>query len=103
RGRYPAILDDSIVGVEARKLLVDAEAMLKRIVDERWITANAVVGFWPANAVGDDIEVYDADGTDQKIATIHTLRQQIARDASRNRAHVALADFIAPKDTGVRD
>ncbi len=103
RGRYPAILDDKIVGVEARKLLIDAQAMLKRMVDERWLKANAVVGFWPANAVGDDIELY-ADGENpERIAVFHTLRQQIARDAKNERAHTALADFVAPKDSGITD
>jgi 5-methyltetrahydrofolate--homocysteine methyltransferase len=103
RGRYPAILDDKIVGVEARKLLVDAQAMLKRIVDERWLTANAVLGFWPANAVGDDIELFAPDAPSKRIAKLHTLRQQIARDAKSERAQTALADFVAPKDSGVKD
>ncbi len=103
RGRYPAILDDHVVGVEARKLLVDAQAMLKRIVDERWLTANAVLGFWPVNAVGDDIEVFAPQDPAQRIATLHTLRQQIARDAKSERAQTALADFVAPRDSGVTD
>ncbi len=103
RGRYPAILDDKIVGVEARKLLADAQAMLKRIVDERWLTANAVVGFWPANAVGDDIDLFAPNEPSKRIARLHTLRQQIARDAKSERAQTALADFIAPKDSGVKD
>ncbi len=103
RGRYPAILDDKIVGVEARKLIADAREMLKRMVGERWLTANGVVGFWPANAVGDDIEVYAPGGSGEQIATFHSLRQQIARDAKSNRAQTALADFIAPKETGIRD
>ena len=104
RGRYPAILDDKIVGVEARKLLIDAQAMLKRMVDERWLTANGVIGFWPANAAGDDIELYaDEAASAKRIATFHTLRQQISRDAKSVRAQTALADFVAPKETGVRD
>jgi 5-methyltetrahydrofolate--homocysteine methyltransferase len=102
-GRYPAILDDAVVGQEARRLHADAEAMLKRIVEERWLTANGVIGFWPANAIGDDIEVYADAGRRERRAVLHTLRQQIARDPSRDRAHTALADFIAPKDTGVAD
>jgi len=102
-GRYPAILDDKVVGVEARKLLADAHAMLDRMVGERWLQANAVVGFWPANAIGDDIEIYAPKGTRKRIATFHTLRQQIARDARSQRAQTALADFIAPKETGLRD
>ncbi len=73
------------------------------MVAENWITANGVVGFWPANSVGDDIEVYTGEPRHSKLATLHTLRQQIARDPSRDRAHTALADFIAPKETGVAD
>ena len=102
-GRYPRILDDNVVGVEARKLFADAKAMLERLVAERWVRANAVVGFWPANSVGDDIEVYADDTRAAPIATLHTLRQQIARDQGRDRAHTALADFIAPKASKVAD
>ncbi len=102
-GRYPAILDDNVVGPEAKKLFADAQALLARIVKEKWLTANAVVGFWPANCAGDDIEVYGDDTRKTKIATLHTLRQQIARDPSRDRSHTALADFIAPKDSGLAD
>ena len=102
-GRYPAILDDNKVGPEAKKLFADAQALLKRMVAEKWVTANAVVGFWPANSVGDDIELYTGEPRHTKLATLHTLRQQIARDPSRARAHTALADFIAPKETGVAD
>ena len=105
-GRYPMILDDNKVGTEARKLFVDAKAMLARIVGETWISASAVVGFWPANASGDDIEVLAKDGR-TSLATLHTLRQQMARDSvhrtGRERAHTALADFIAPKDSGITD
>ncbi len=102
-GRYPKILDDNKVGTEARKLFADAEDMLARMVKEKWVTAQAVIGFWPANSVGDDIEVYADDKRGKPIAMLHTLRQQIARDEGRNRAHTALADFIAPKATGVAD
>jgi 5-methyltetrahydrofolate--homocysteine methyltransferase len=102
-GQYPAILDDNKVGVEARKLFIDAKAMLDRIVNEKWLTANAVIGFWPANSVGDDITLFTDANRTAPLATLHTLRQQIARDASRDRAHTALADFIAPVDSGVAD
>jgi 5-methyltetrahydrofolate--homocysteine methyltransferase len=102
-GRYPAILDDNKVGAEARRLHADALALLKQMVRERWLTANAVVGFWPANAMGDDIELYTDQTRRQRLAVLHTLRQQIARDPSRDRAHTALADFVAPKDTGIAD
>ena len=102
-GRYPQILTDNKVGAEAKKLFDDAQALLKRIVAEKWVTASGVVGFWPANSDGDDIEIYSGEPRHSKIATLHTLRQQIARDPSRDRAHTALADFIAPKDSGVAD
>ncbi len=102
-GRYPAILKDKVVGEEAQKLFADAKAMLERIVSERWLTANAVFGFWPANSVGDDIEVYAESARLEPIATLHTLRQQIARREGNARAHTALADFIAPKDKRIPD
>jgi len=102
-GRYPQILTDNKVGAEAKKLFDDAQELLKRIVAEKWVTASGVVGFWPANSVGDDIEVYRDDTRTSQLTMLHTLRQQIARDPSRNRAHTALADFIAPKETGLAD
>jgi 5-methyltetrahydrofolate--homocysteine methyltransferase len=102
-GRYPQILSDNKVGTEAKKLFADAEAMLKQIVAGKWLTAKGVVGFWPANSVGDDIAVYADDTRKSQRATFFTLRQQIARDPSRDRAHTALADFVAPKDTGLAD
>ena len=103
RGRYPTILDDNTVGPEARKLFADAQELLERIVDGKWVTANAVVGFWPANADGDDIVLYADESRSSPLATAFTLRQQIARDHNRGRAHTALADFIAPKSTGLAD
>ena len=103
QGKYPRILEDNVVGPEAKKLLADAQAMLKRIVAEKWLTANAVVGFWPANAVGDDIRLFADDTRKAELATLHTLRQQMARENRRDRANTALADFIAPKDTGIAD
>ncbi len=102
-GRYPQILSDNKVGAEAKSLFEDAQELLRRMVAETWVTANGVVGFWPANSIGDDIELYTGEPRNSKLATLHTLRQQIARDPSRNRAHAALADFIAPKDSGVAD
>ena len=102
-GRYPAILDDNKVGTEARKLFADAQELLGRIVEGKWLTARAVVGFWPANSVGDDIEIFTGEPRHSKLATLHTLRQQIARDPSRDRAHTALADFIAPRESGLAD
>ncbi|MEQ8825759.1 MAG: methionine synthase [Filomicrobium sp.] len=103
RGRYPAILDDNTVGPEARKLFADAKELLEKMVAGKWLSAKAVIGFWPANSVGDDIELYTGEPRHSKLATLYTLRQQIARDHNRGRAHTALADFIAPKDTGVDD
>ena len=101
KGTYPKILEDPVVGEVARGLHRDAEAMLERIVSERWITAHGVVGLWPANAAGDDIAVYaDAERT-RTLATLHTLRQQLVRDASH--PNHALADFLAPHESGVAD
>jgi 5-methyltetrahydrofolate--homocysteine methyltransferase len=102
-GKYPRILDDNVVGPEARKLFADAQAMLERMVAERWVTANAVIGFWPANAAGDDIALYTDDERTETLAVLHTLRQQMARENRRDRANTALADFVAPKETGLAD
>jgi ferredoxin len=102
-GRYPAILKDNKVGAEAQKLFNDAQDMLKRMVAEKWVRASGVVGFWPANSTGDDITLYTDETRKHDLATLYTLRQQIARDPGRDRAHTALADFIAPKETGIRD
>ncbi len=100
-GVYPAILDDAVVGKTARNLYNDAQAMLQRLVGEKWLTARAVIGFWPANAVGDDIEIYTDASRTKVLTTIHELRQQMVRDNTR--ANMCLADFIAPKDSGVAD
>lgn len=97
RGSYPRILEDKVVGDEARKLFDDAKALLKRIVDEKLLTAKAVIGFWPAQAVGDDI-VLDVEG---KEVVIHTLRQQAEK--TDGNPYYALSDFIAAKETGVPD
>jgi 5-methyltetrahydrofolate--homocysteine methyltransferase len=102
-GKYPRIFQDNVVGPEAKKLFDDAQAMLKRLVAEKWLTANAVIGFWPANAVGDDIALYDDESRAAPLATLHTLRQQMARENRRDRANVALSDFVAPGDTGLAD
>ncbi len=103
-GKYPNILEDATVGKAARGLYNDAQAMLQRLVGEKWLTARAVIGFWPANAVGDDIELYTDDTRATVLTTLHTLRQQMLREgANSDRANMALADFIAPKDTGVSD
>jgi 5-methyltetrahydrofolate--homocysteine methyltransferase len=94
-GKFPAILDDKTVGVAARGLYDDARKMLDQIVAERWFRASAVFGFWPANAKGDDIELFADEARAAPLATLHTLRQQLLR--REGRANVALADFVAPK------
>ncbi len=100
-GKYPAILDDRKFGEAARALHADARAMLEKIVRERWFGAGAVIGFWPANSVGDDIVVFADESRKRPLAVLHTLRQQLAR--REGRANVALADFIAPLESGVAD
>jgi 5-methyltetrahydrofolate--homocysteine methyltransferase len=92
-GRYPLILEDEIVGSAARDLFKDAQAMLKRIVEEKWFTARGVVGFWPANAVGDDIVVWADEDRADEVARFHTLRQQIKK--SNGKPNLALSDFVA--------
>jgi 5-methyltetrahydrofolate--homocysteine methyltransferase len=100
-GRFPAILDDDKVGHAARSLYDDARAMLDKIVKENWFTANAVFGFWPAQAAGDDILLFADEARQKPVATLHALRQQLAR--REGRANIALSDFIAPRDSGVPD
>ncbi|MFZ0114372.1 MAG: vitamin B12 dependent-methionine synthase activation domain-containing protein, partial [Xanthobacteraceae bacterium] len=92
-GKYPAILEDKKFGEAARALYGDAQKMLARIVEERWFRAAAAVGFWPANQVGDDINVYADESRTTPIAVLHTLRQQLERKDGR--PNVALADFVA--------
>ena len=98
KGKFPGILEDPVQGEEARKLLADANAMLDRIIDEKWLTANAVVGFFPANAVGDDIEVYRDESRSEVITRFINLRNQVKRPG--NAPNMCLADFIAPKESG---
>jgi 5-methyltetrahydrofolate--homocysteine methyltransferase len=100
-GKFPAILNDAKYGAAARSLYDDAQAMLRRIADERWFRASAVTGFWPANSEGDDIVLYGDDSRRQPVARLHTLRQQLTR--REGRANVALADFIAPRSSGLAD
>ncbi|OHC82186.1 MAG: methionine synthase, partial [Rhodospirillales bacterium RIFCSPLOWO2_12_FULL_67_15] len=102
RGRFPDILEDPKVGETARHTYNDARAMLQRIVGEKWLKARGVVGLWPANAVGDDIEIHADQSRSRVLATVHTLRQQMAR-AEGGRANLALADFVAPKEQGKPD
>ena len=101
-GHYPAILQDSVVGEAARTLYADARALLDRIVREDCVEARASFGFWPANSVGDDIEVYADDSRDTVIATLHMLRQQLDKKGDGRPNH-CLADFVAAKSSGVAD
>jgi 5-methyltetrahydrofolate--homocysteine methyltransferase len=94
-GKFPAILDDEIVGEAAKPLYADARAMLDKMVAEKWVTAKGVIGFWPANRVGDDIAVWQDEGRTKRETTFHTLRQQMIKSAGS--ANLALADFVAPE------
>ncbi len=111
-GRFPEILDDAVVGAQARSLFDDAQAMLDRIVGERWLTARGVIGFWPAASVGDDVEIEIGRNPEpgiqvpqspngHRLATLHFLRQQADKPAERG--NLCLADFIAPAGRGVAD
>lgn len=102
-GKFPAILTDEVVGTQASELYRDAQAMLDRIVAEKWLTARGVIGFWPAAQAGDDIEVYAEPGTGKRKAavTLRHLRQQA--DKPVERPDFCLADFVAPKDRDVQD
>ncbi len=93
-GTYPAILEDDVVGESARSLFEDAKAMLKQIVNEKWLTAKAVVGFWPAARDGDDVTLYADESRDVELSKVHFLRQQVQKRAGRS--NDCLADFIAP-------
>ncbi|AWV96994.1 methionine synthase [Arcticibacterium luteifluviistationis] len=123
-GRYPKILEDKVVGTEAKKLLADAQAMLKKIISEKWLTAKGVIGFWPSNTDGADAQiVYDftvndeghnsscsplthdhkvyIPDTNKELATFHHLRQQGKKGKSI--PNLSLADFVAPKESGKQD
>jgi 5-methyltetrahydrofolate--homocysteine methyltransferase len=101
-GRYPQIFEDKKVGVEARKLYDDAQAMLDQIINEKWLKANAVIGFFPANSVNDDdIEVYSDDNRTEVKTVLHHIRQQMSK--TKSKPNLCLTDFIAPKNTGLAD
>ncbi|WP_408953635.1 methionine synthase [Lysobacter sp. Hz 25] len=100
-GRYPAILTDEIVGTQASELYRDARAMLKQMVAEKWVQAKAVFGLWPANSVGDDVEVQVPGEGKSETVRLHFLRQQV--DKPVDRPDLCLADFVAPKDSGRQD
>ncbi len=101
RGRYPAILEDPVVGEKAKELLEDATTLLRKIVAQRLFTANGVYGFFPANSVGDDIQVYRDESRTAVLMTLHTLRQQ--SEKPQGKCSFALADFVAPKESGRAD
>ena len=97
-GHYPAILTDEVIGAQASDLFNDAQAMLDRLIDEKWVTARAVIGLWPAASIGDDVEVYEPSPQNGRklLATLRSLRQQV--DKPVERPDFCLADFIAPKE-----
>lgn len=101
RGSYPRILSDEVVGIEATKVFNDAQKMLKDIIKNKSLQANGVIGFWPANSVGDDIELYTDESRSTVFKRIHTLRQQ--SEKAKDEPYYALSDFIAPKETGIAD
>jgi 5-methyltetrahydrofolate--homocysteine methyltransferase len=100
-GKYPAILDDAKFGPAARSLYGDARAMLDKIVAEGWFKASAVAGFWPANSVGDDIQVYADETRSTSVAVFHSLRQQLSKREGRH--NEALSDFVAPRNSKLAD
>ncbi|MCF6368184.1 methionine synthase [Rhizobium halophilum] len=101
KGRFPAILEDEAQGEAARQLYADAQAMVEKIIKEKWFRPRAVIGFWPANAVGDDIRLFVDDNRAAELATFFTLRQQLSKRDGR--PNVALSDFVAPLDSGKPD
>jgi 5-methyltetrahydrofolate--homocysteine methyltransferase len=101
KGRYPKILDDEAQGPAARQLFDDAQAMLKKIIAEKWLAPRGVVAFWPANAAGDDIRLFTDEGRASELATFFTLRQQLTKRDGK--ANVALSDFVAPFEVGKAD
>jgi 5-methyltetrahydrofolate--homocysteine methyltransferase len=94
-------LEDKIVGEEAKKLLADAHNMLEKVIEEKWLDNKAVVGIWPANAVGEDIEVYTDESRTKVADKFFTIRQQ--QKKKKGLPNHSLVDFIAPKDSGVKD
>ena len=100
-GKFPAILTDEIVGEECTKLYADAQAMLQKIVAEKWIQAKAIIGFFPANRSGDDIVLYTDESRTQPLTTLHNLRMQMERNGQQ--ANFCLSDFVAPVESGKAD
>ncbi len=101
-GKYPNILEDDIVGEQARALFADAQAMLTDIIEKGWLTAKATIGFWPASTVNhDDIELYKDDSREERLATLHHIRQQVQKPSKK--PNLSLADYIAPKSSQTAD
>ena len=101
-GSYPKILDDEIIGTEARSLFADAQKMLEQVVAGKWLRARAVLGLFPANGIGeDDIEIYTDESRSQVVTVLHHLRQQ--QEKPPGRPNQCLADFVAPKQSGIKD
>ena len=101
RGSFPRIFEDEYVGLEAKKLYDEARVLLDKIIADKSLKAKGVIGFWPANSVGDDIELYTDESRSQVFKTIHTLRQQ--SEKTKNEPYYALSDFVAPKESGIAD
>ncbi|WP_099864327.1 methionine synthase [Pararhizobium haloflavum] len=101
KGRFPKILEDEKQGAAARQLYADAQAMLAKIIEEKWFRPRAVIGFWPANRVGDDIRLFADETRERDLATFYSLRQQLSKRDGR--PNTALADFVAPEDGGHTD
>ncbi|HEY6823643.1 MAG TPA: vitamin B12 dependent-methionine synthase activation domain-containing protein [Steroidobacteraceae bacterium] len=100
-GKFPDILSDPVVGEAASNLYADARRMLKTLIAERWLTARAVLGLFPANAVGDDVQIYASEARREPLVTVNFLRQQ--KGKPEGQAHECLADYVAPRESGVRD
>ncbi|MGB5607050.1 MAG: vitamin B12 dependent-methionine synthase activation domain-containing protein, partial [Gammaproteobacteria bacterium] len=101
-GKFPQILEDKVVGAEARSLYADARSMLEKIVNDKWLSARAVIGFYPANSVSsDDVELYTDDSRNSVRTVFHFLRQQMSK--RRDAPNLCLADYIAPRESGVED
>jgi 5-methyltetrahydrofolate--homocysteine methyltransferase len=100
-GKFPDILTDPVVGEAASNLYADARRMLKTLIAERWLTARAVIGLFPANAVGDDVEIYAGDARGEVLTTLNFLRQQ--KGKPEGQPHECLADYVAPRDSGIGD
>jgi 5-methyltetrahydrofolate--homocysteine methyltransferase len=101
KGVFPKILQDKVIGAKARDLFNDAQQLLKNVISGQLLCARAVYGFWPANALEDDIELYTDESRKDVLVTLHTLRQQLQK--AQGEPNYALADFIAPKSSGVPD